>query len=431
MNCAAVISSSYLDEIREQLFCGVLVCRAATDLRHSEVLEANSSFFQMSGLDPTQVLHRSLDVFAGTGIDEILATVVDAPHGCPATYTGTSLCYRPDRTPYYVEWRLSAMDRAGDEARHWVLVQQDITDRVRAEQDRQVLRAAIDAARWPVLITDSDANVVVANRAFAQWSGRSADQLVGSNCHDLHEEPDFRRFVAPVLVAARQGEGVHATFIERRQSDQLVCAEQHVALIASSDDKTHHLVVFSQDITETVADQRQLQWQATHDHLTGALNRHAGRALLDRSCQTHSAGQPVALILCDVDGFKSVNDRYGHPVGDRVLARLAQSLLEIVRTSDTVIRWGGEEFLILLRGQSLEGARLLAERIRSHIATLPDPEVGKITLSLGVGVRGFGENSTSLVARADRALYAAKHAGRNRVELAAPYAVFCQPDSQR
>lgn len=431
MSCAAVTLASDLGDIRDQLFCAVLLYRVGNSTEQSKVLEANLSFFEMSGLDPMQVLNEPLEVLTGTGIDEILASVVDGAEGSTSTRTGTSVCYRPDRTPYYVEWRLSAIDRGADEVCHWVLIQQNVTARVKAEQDRQVFHAAIDVARMPVLITDSSANVVVANRAFEQWSGRSSDQLVGTSCHDLHEEPDFGRFVAPILVAARQSERVHATFIERRQDGRFICAEQYVAPIVSPGGEIRHLVAFSEDVTAVVADQRELQWQASHDHLTGVLNRHAGQAHLDQGCQRHSEGQPLAAILCDVDGFKSVNDRYGHPVGDRVLARLAQLLLETVRASDTVIRWGGEEFLILLRGQGLEGARFLAERIRSHIEMSHDPEVAGITLSLGVGVRGFGEDSASLVARVDRALYAAKHAGRNRVELAAPYTAFSQSHIHR
>lgn len=302
-----------------------------------------------------------------------------------------------------------------------MLIPQDVTARVKAEQDRQVLHAAIDVAKWPVLVTDRDANVVVANRAFEQWSGRSIAQLIGANCHDLQEEPDFSRFVTPVLVAARQEGSVHATFIEYGQSDHFICAEQYVAPVVSSDGDIQHLVAFSQDVTGVVAAQRQLQWQASRDHLTGLINRQAGQAQLDHYCQRQTCVEPLAVVLCDVDGFKSVNDRYGHPVGDRVLVRLAQSLLEAVRASDTVIRWGGEEFLVLLRGQNLEGARLLAERIRSRVETFRDPEVATVTLSLGVGVRDFGESSASLVARVDRALYTAKRAGRNRVELAESY----------
>lgn len=420
MNCAAVTLDSGLDDIRDQLFCGVLICRAEAIDKQSEVLEGNVSFFQMSGLDPTQVLNRPGDVLTGTGIDEILASVTDGTQESTATRTGTSVCYRPDRTSYYVEWRVSAIARGRGEACHWVLILQDVTARVKAEQERQTFHAAIDAARWPVLITDRNANVVMANRAFAKWSGRPVDQLVGANCHDLNETPEFRRFVAPVLVAARQDESVHATFIERGPRDQFICAEQYVAPIASSDGNTHHLVSFSQDITDVVTAQRRLQWQASRDHLTGLINRHAGQVQLDLYCQRQTCAESLAVVLCDVDDFKSVNDRYGHPAGDRVLTRLAQLLRETIRASDTVIRWGGEEFLILLPGQNLEGARLLAERIRSRVEKFRDPEVAKVTLSLGAGVRDFGESSASLVARVDRALYGAKRGGRNRVEIAEP-----------
>jgi diguanylate cyclase (GGDEF)-like protein len=132
-------------------------------------------------------------------------------------------------------------------------------------------------------------------------------------------------------------------------------------------------------------------------------------------------GTALAVAALDLDHFKKVNDSHGHPVGDQVLIELAERLRQACRSTDVLARVGGEEFLILLPETNLRQARGVAERIRRQIAETPFLTAAgpvSITASLGVARRMKGEGGASLQARADRALYRAKRAGRNRVEAA-------------
>jgi two-component system, cell cycle response regulator len=132
-------------------------------------------------------------------------------------------------------------------------------------------------------------------------------------------------------------------------------------------------------------------------------------------------GAETAVMLFDIDHFKQVNDRHGHPAGDQVLRQLAERALRQVRSVDLVGRLGGEEFIVVMPETSLAGAAIVAERVRAAVAeelfTLPDD--GKqipVTISIGVAVTGQGtEGLEDLLKRADDALYDAKNAGRNRV----------------
>ena len=150
------------------------------------------------------------------------------------------------------------------------------------------------------------------------------------------------------------------------------------------------------------------------DALTSLLNRRSFDEIADGA----PPARPLAAILADLDHFKAINDRFGHAAGDKVLRAFAAILRQSVRHDDMVSRIGGEEFVILLPGTELAAARLLAERIRGQVAAarLPALPAGHaVTASFGVAAQRPGETVRALVARADRSLYAAKQAGRNRV----------------
>jgi len=165
---------------------------------------------------------------------------------------------------------------------------------------------------------------------------------------------------------------------------------------------------------------------ATRDSLTRALNRGSLLERLDQEiayCSRH--GRQLSVLMLDVDHFKKINDTYGHPVGDAVLRFLAEQLRRHMRLEDVLGRYGGEEFCLLLRQSPGPVARETAERLRCFVeqSLLHHPVEGealslKVTISLGVASFQPGDSGESLIQRADAALYQAKAAGRNRVEVA-------------
>jgi diguanylate cyclase (GGDEF)-like protein len=158
---------------------------------------------------------------------------------------------------------------------------------------------------------------------------------------------------------------------------------------------------------------------STVDALTSAANRRHGEALLETEIKrARRYGHPLALIAFDIDRFKGVNDRYGHPVGDMVLRTVAEAAHKLVRASDVLVRSGGEEFLVIAPHTSAIDGLRMAEKLRSAIAALPMPGVDQVTISLGVAQMAEQESADSLLVRANAALARAKRAGRNCVELA-------------
>jgi diguanylate cyclase (GGDEF)-like protein len=185
------------------------------------------------------------------------------------------------------------------------------------------------------------------------------------------------------------------------------------------------------DLQEELLQAREaLREQATHDSLTGLLNRAAIlETLHNELSRSRRESQPVALLMVDLDRFKLINDTHGHLAGDAVLREAARRMKAAVRRYDAIGRYGGEEFLIVLPGCEADAARVQAERVREAVAAGPFAAVAQsiaVTCSIGVSCRARPSLSDTdpLVRDADMALYAAKDHGRNRVEACASPAVL-------
>ena len=167
-----------------------------------------------------------------------------------------------------------------------------------------------------------------------------------------------------------------------------------------------------------------LSVQASHDTLTGLLNRRALYEIIEKEqARTQRDGLPFSVIMIDIDHFKLINDQYGHLVGDYTLRQVAETLVAHKRASDHAGRWGGEEFLLLLPGANIHEAELVAERMRVAIRSLSIPltdgRIVSVQASLGAASTVLGEEFSleKLIDWADKALYLAKEAGRDLVRV--------------
>jgi len=229
------------------------------------------------------------------------------------------------------------------------------------------------------------------------------------------------------------GPGVHALSIGLRS---LVDGPEYLGAISIA----RHGVAFSreeEDLLEYLAGQavisienaslhEAVEREAVTDELTGLANVRAFLSTLDRELERgRRFDTPLGLIMLDIDDFKRVNDSYGHQQGDEVLAQVAAVVRDQTRELDTAARYGGEELAVILPQTGASGAELLAERMRAAVELLQVPRVGgkgtlSVTASFGVAAMpDSARERGGLIAAADAALYAAKRAGKNRVERAA------------
>jgi diguanylate cyclase (GGDEF)-like protein len=159
---------------------------------------------------------------------------------------------------------------------------------------------------------------------------------------------------------------------------------------------------------------------ATVDELTSLVNRRHMNEVLEAENRRRGLAADSCIALLDIDFFKQVNDRHGHATGDAVLRAFSAAARASLRTDDVLARWGGEEFLLLLPGTAPMDARAVLERMAERVRTMVVPGLDgeRITFSAGLATRSAGEPCAEVISRADRALYAAKEAGRDRIVLA-------------
>ncbi len=198
-----------------------------------------------------------------------------------------------------------------------------------------------------------------------------------------------------------------------------------IALDMSLAIETYHLThvkTLEESLDRAQRQQKTLRMDAATDSLTGLANRKTIITELERALQQpRQEHHPVVAVMADIDHFKEVNDTHGHLVGDKVLAEVSNRIRSALRGFDEVGRYGGEEFLLVLNGANPTTSRNVAERIRAHVANQPINLQGleiQASISLGVAAAQPGETTDAVLARADKALYAAKATGRNCVVIA-------------
>jgi diguanylate cyclase (GGDEF)-like protein len=276
-----------------------------------------------------------------------------------------------------------------------------------------------------VYFTDTNGKVVLANKQYLKSRGSlSAPASLPNPNMALNKQAKFtissyQRDKAMVLV--------HSRYIPELQLFLVVEQNEEHAIAPFIRLLVPHLVfggimtlaALGLTILAVNQSQAQLEQIATKDALTDAINRATGEAMLEQVCKDAIRNQhPLCVVIFDIDNFKSINDTHGHAAGDVVIRGVARLASESVRASDTLVRWGGEEFLMFFKDCPSEQAFVRAEDIRKRIASYDFSLNQPITVSLGLAHFLPPESGSALTKRADDALYIAKNRGKNRVERA-------------
>jgi len=300
-------------------------------------------------------------------------------------------------------------------------IDRDVTSRVHDEQRLRLMAAAVKATAEGIVVADASGNITAVNPTFEAMTGFTEAELVGKAPAMLTtaDGPARDRLWDLISLAPRwRGEGL----CRHRSGDGF---DVWLTLSVVHDERglVSGYVALVGDLTERRAAEATIRFQATHDALTQLANRGTFLKALDQAItEGRRTAERSAVLFIDLDGFKPVNDRYGHGAGDMLLSSAARRLERVVRRTDLAARFGGDEFTILLRGVTSLAVPLRVAR--ECVTALSEPfRVGGLELEVGasVGIAHFPDDAQSvdaLVAAADRAMYEAKRAGGRQVCVA-------------
>jgi len=321
----------------------------------------------------------------------------------------------------------------------------DMRQRNAALEPLRLQATALRSAASGILLVDRDGTIRWANPAVCAITGYEEAELLGRHTRLFKSGAHGDEVYRSLWETITQGKAWSGTLINRRKDGTTYHEEQTIAPVVDDTGVITHYIAIKQDVSERFAAaaaleraqaelatrmrevealNAQLHDQANRDPLTHLYNRRFYQETVDRELNAGARLNKVfSVAVLDLDRFKEINDTHGHPAGDRVLIALADVLRSRVRASDLVCRVGGEEFVWVLPGASVEMAAERAETLRAAFEGLtiqaPGGGVVRASVSIGIAARNSPQEALAdVVRRADAALYAAKRGGRNRVERA-------------
>lgn len=292
--------------------------------------------------------------------------------------------------------------------------------RLNRERIVSMLTTAMEQSPAPVIITDIYGRIKYANPKFERMTGYERHEVLDENPRIFKSGKTVNHVYKDLWETVMQGKEWRGEFENKRKDNTPYYVEAQIAPLLDMQGNIVRLLALQEDVTEKRVLQKELNKLATTDGLTGVFNRNTFLQLFKQEVRRiERYGQPLTVLVFDLDHFKGVNDNHGHHAGDHVLIQFARTISAELRDSDIFGRMGGEEFAGVLVETDVKGGRQLAERLRHKIEQLKVCVDGQdIQVTVSIGCTSWQKSDSEVeevLKRADRALYSAKHAGRNRV----------------
>lgn len=345
-------------------------------------------------------------------IDSSLMGKVGEFHGLYTSISGNKEVYlHAEFVPIYSE---------NGEVSGGVGVFEDITAKEESTAKLTKLSRAVECSPNAIIITNENGDIEYANPKFSLLTGYDVEEVIGQKPTIFQTEQQDSAMYHEIWETIRAGNEWRGELKNRTKDGALYWAQHYIAPITDSDGNITHFVGIQEDVTEAKEISKKLSYQASHDELTGLINRHEFERRLTRVVETaKSEGSEHALCFLDLDQFKIINYTCGHIAGDELLRQLGALLGNNIRQRDTLARLGGDEFAVLMEHCGYEHASKTANTLRGLIDQfqfLWEEHIFSIGVSIGVTeINQQTASATEALIHADSACYAAKDLGRNRV----------------
>ena len=339
-----------------------------------------------------------------------------------------SLCAHDDRPRHWTSHDVAVLTDLASGVITEIALRQDIERRQAAEsalrESEARFRAMFEHSPEGVAIVDLASKTFSAvNPAFAELHGYAVDELVGVVARTMVKKEDAETMRADwEALFARQQPKLVAEHVRLRKDGSEFWAAATISLLPAHGEDSQ-VIMYTRDISELKRNETELRYQAQHDALTGLPNRRSFDVELERvTAMARRYGDEATLMMLDLDGFKAVNDNFGHAAGDAVLRGAASAMRETLRGTDVLARLGGDEFAAILHHVGAADAVAIADKVCAAVAEEAAGIDGGDAITVSVGLAGVGPGgaagSDEVMAAADAALYASKDGGRNRVTVA-------------
>lgn len=413
--------SDLLSDVVEHAPDAIFVFEAApVDSLDWRILYVNSAFASMFGTSAASAIGKPLLEFLGSCAwpHDIARTAAGLRHLAP--FRTPAMRHRGTRAPLWIE--TNYRPKIERDRILWFAVSRNVTDATQLQQRLIHLSRALDQAHEAIAISvarQKTWRIEYVNRSFTDLFGYEAREIIGHGWRRLFAPDVNSKELEDYRVGLLSGQKVQTELLFRRKDRaNVLLSLSTMPFQGATAEGALWAVTTLRDVTALRNEQRSLREQALRDPLTGLHNRREFERLLQAAVQMTSPEKRAHVLMSiDLDGFKRVNDEEGHDAGDRVLIAVAQTLRRTLLPSDDLARWGGDEFAAILYFCAPEQAVKRGKELIEALAA--SPECRGIGASIGIVTIASGAHVGEIMRRADRLVYKAKAAGRNRVALEA------------
>lgn len=417
-------NSERLQRINATVFGSSADSIVITDI-NANIISVNPAFHQITGYRPEEVIGQNPRILSsGLQDNRFYQEMWKCIHE-KGVWRGELQNRCKNGHLYDVQTTITAFYDNKGHLQHFIGVSTDITERKRSETRQRQAASVFTNSQEGIMVTDENNLIIDVNPAFSRITGYSYNDVIGKDPSLLSSGRQAPEFYAQMKNTLNETGSWQGEIWNKKKSGEIYAERLSIDIVYKENGGISQYVAVFSDISRLKIHEAELHRIAHYDPLTSIPNRRLlGDRLIQTIARSKRSNRSLAVCYLDLDGFKPVNDQYGHAAGDLLLIEITQRLLKILRGEDTLARLGGDEFVILFAEiEKPEEIDVALHRVLKSISEPIKVESNTVSISASIGVTIFPEDAAdadTLLRHADQAMYRAKDAGKNRYHLFDP-----------